>query len=139
MHQRIGYIGLVIIASAAAPVTAQTRDSTKAERREASRVLDHTFTSTIGEPVRIFLAKNTTYRAEIQGSGIRLQLKTLEASTQAPLIQRFLAGNSAGGSSTYEIKPRADAMYVFTTLSGDAAQPVSLRVYTVKRAPARQP
>lgn len=139
MHQRIGYISLVIIASAAAPAAAQTRDSTTAERREAALLLDHTFTSTIGEPVRIFLARNTTYRAEIQGTGIRLQLKTLEASTQAPLIQPFLAGNSAGGSSIYEIKPRADAVYVFTTLGGDAAQPVSLRVYTVKQAPAKKP
>jgi len=68
-----------------------------------------------------------------------LQLKTLEASTQAPLIQPFLAGSGAGGTSIYEIKPRADAMYVFTTLSGDAAQPVVLRVYAVKEAPAKKP
>ena len=126
-----GFLSLALLTMIAPPVMAQTHDSTDLERREAAVVLDHTFTSNIGEPTRVYLAKGVIYRAEMAAGGLQLQLKPLMGSTERPLVQPLLAGRGAGGSSTYIITPRTDAVYVFTTLGGDATRPVKLRVYAM--------
>ena len=131
------YLTIASALAFAAPLAAQTSDSTDAQRREAAVVLDHTFTSSIGEPVRVYLAKGVVYHADVAAGGLQLQLKPMMASTQSPLIQPLLAGSSAGGSTTYIITPRADALYVFTTLGGDASRPVNLRVYATPAKPKK--
>ena len=120
--------GLAVIATAA---VARAQDSTDADRRQAALVLDHTFTAPVGEPIRVFLAKDVTYHAETRGSGIRLQLRPLLGSTPVPLLEPLLAGRSAGDESIYVVKPRADAIYEFVSAGGDPMQPVNLRVFAV--------
>lgn len=131
MRPGMTYLTLTAAVAFAAPLAGQQADSTPAQRREAAIVLDHTFTSTIGEPIHVFLTKGVVYRAEIEGGGIQIQLKPLMASTQGPLIQPLLSGMGAAGSSTYVVTPRADAEYIFTTLGGDASRPVKVRVYAM--------
>jgi hypothetical protein len=131
MRPLSGYITLAVVAVTAVPVAASAQDSTIAQRRQAAMVLDQTFDAPIGAPVRVFLAKGVTYRAEVQGNTLQLQLKPLLASTQQPLIQPLLSGNSAGNERLYTIKPRADAEYAFTPTGGESGRPVRLRVYAM--------
>ena len=130
---------LAAAAAIAVPVRAHAQDSTDADRRQSALVLDHTFNAPIGEPVRVFLAKDMTYHAEVQGTGIQLQLKPLLGSTQLPLVEPLLAGESAGSEAIYVVKPRADAVYVFTTIGGDPMKPVNLRVYAMKTKEPKKP
>ena len=137
MRPGTGY--LILAAVMAIPIRAQAQDSTDADRHQSALVLDHTFNAPVGEPVRVFLAKDVTYHAETQGTGIQLQLKPLLGSTPLPLIEPLLAGESAGSEAIYVVKPRADAVYVFTTIGGDPMQPVNLRVYAMKGKESKKP
>jgi hypothetical protein len=121
----------LLTAAVLTPVAARAQDSTDGQRHQAAMVLDHTFNAPVGEPVRVFMAKGVTYRAELEGTAIQLQLKPLLSSVQPPLIEPILGGESAAGESLYSITPRADAVYVFTTSgspTGDMTRPVRLRV-----------
>jgi hypothetical protein len=129
----IAYFTLAATATIVVAAIGQTSDSTDLQRRNAALVLDHNFTGSVNEPIRVFLAKDMTYHAETTGNGIQLQLKPLLGSTQLPLLQPLTSGLSAAGGSIYEIKPRADAVYVFTTIGGDPQQPVNLRVYAIQK------
>jgi hypothetical protein len=126
------YLALAAIGIIAVAAIAQAQDSTDADRRQAAIVLDHTFTAPIGEPIRVFLAKDVTYHAETSGNGIQLQLRGLLGSTPPPLLEPLLAGQSAGSESIYIVKPRADGVYEFVSAGGDATRPVNLRVYAMK-------
>lgn len=137
MRPGTGY--LILAAVMAIPICAHAQDSTDADRRQSALVLDHTFNAPVGEPVRVFLAKDVTYHAETQGTGIQLQLKPLLGSTPLPLIEPLLAGESAGSEAIYVVKPRADAVYVFTTVGGDPMKPVNLRVYAMKGKEQKKP
>lgn len=132
MRPLLRYATLAFLASALAPVAARAQDSTDTDRRQAALVLDHTFTAPLGEPIRVFLAKDVTYHAETQGGGIRLQLRPLLGSTPVPLLEPLLAGRSAADESIYIVKPRADAVYEFVSAGGDATRPVNLRVFAIR-------
>jgi hypothetical protein len=132
MRPIIRYLAWGTLATAAVAAVASAQDSTDADRRQAAIVLDHTFTGPVGEPIRVFLAKDVTYHAETSGNGIQLQLRPLLGSTPPPLLEPLLAGQSAGSESIYIVKPRADAVYEFVSAGGDATRPVNLRVYAVK-------
>lgn len=105
-----------------AGVAKSEHDSTQPE------VLDHSFTITTGETIRIFLAGGSTYRAELNGSGIRLQLRPVDQSLQAPLVEEFLPGTGAGGSSTFTIRPRQDGEYELRTSGGDPGVPLTVHI-----------
>jgi hypothetical protein len=126
------YLALATLGVIAVAAIAQAQDSTDADRRQAAIVLDHTFTGPVGEPIRVFLAKDVTYHAETSGNGIQLQLRPLLGSTPPPLLEPLLAGQSAGSESIYVVKPRADGVYEFVSAGGDATRPVNLRVYAMK-------
>ena len=132
MRPLFGYVTLAA-AVVAAPAAAHAQDSTRAEKRAAAQVLDYTFNAPINEPVRLFLAKGTTYQAEVQGKGLRLQLRPLLASTQLPELLPTMGSRvgSASGEMLYTITPRADAEYVITTVGGEAGSSVELRVYAM--------
>jgi len=129
MRPLITYLSLLSLAVITIPATAQTRDSTPAARRQAALLLDHTFTAAIGEPIKVFLAKDMNYRVETQGTGIQLQLRPLELSLPTPLLSPLTGGTSAAGGSIYVVTPKADGVYEFISAGGDPQQPVRLRVY----------
>ncbi len=131
MRSIMGYITLAGMVAITVPAVASAQDSTAVDRKAAAMVLDHTFNAPVGEPIRVFLAKGTVYRAEIEGTGIQLQLRPLMSSVQVPLIQPVLAGSSSSGSSLYSITPRADAEYEFKTIAGDAGRSVNLHVWAL--------
>ena len=95
-------------------------------------LIDHTFTIPVGERVVVFLAKNSRYRAEIDRSATRLQIRVLNGKALPPRIEEFLPGTSAAGSSYYTITPFGDAQYEIRTIGGDPARPIKLRLYLVK-------
>ena len=134
MRPVLGYITLAAAVIAVAPAAVHAQDSTKAEQRAAAQVLDYTFNAPINEPVRLFLAKGTTYQAEVQGKGLRLGFRPLLGSTQLPgglLPTMGSRVGSASGEMLYTITPRADAEYVITTVGGQPGSSVELRVYAM--------
>jgi hypothetical protein len=119
---------LVALAVAAVPVAAHAQDTVTASRAQAARVLDHTFNAAVGEPVRVFLAKDVKYRVEIDGTNIQLQIRPLNLSIQTPRVDALLAGASAAGMTMYTVTPHEDAEYEFISTGGDAMRPVNLHV-----------
>ncbi|MEO8295883.1 MAG: hypothetical protein ABI613_10255, partial [Gemmatimonadota bacterium] len=107
-------------------------DSSMMEREE---VLDNTYSIPAGETVRVFLAAGATYRAEINNAEIRLQLRPIDQSIQAPLVEEFLAGTGAGGSTTLTIRPRQDGEYEIRSIGGDPTAVVNVHLI---RQPSNQ-
>jgi hypothetical protein len=140
MRPLSGYAAVLVAFALSAPVVASAQDSTQVRGHEVELLTDHTFNAAYGEPVRLFLVKGTTYRAEVHGRGLRLQLKPLHSTTQAPRLETVLPnrGESASGESLYTITPHADGEYAFTTVGGDAASPITLRVYAIEAANTRK-
>jgi hypothetical protein len=132
-----GYIGLAVLLAWGAPLAAHAQGMTPAQR-DSAMVLDHSFNAPVGEPVRVFLAKGVKYRAVVSGDGIQLVLRSVAGSVQQPLIEPFMAGESAAHETVYNITPRADAEYEFVTNGGTAGTSVSLHVYAVK-TPKQKP
>jgi hypothetical protein len=92
------------------------------------QVLTHTFSTARGEFVRVFLAGGITYEAELDGGGLRLEVRSVDRSLLQPRVEERVPGSSAGGSSVFSIMPRADGEYEFRTLGGDPARPLTLRL-----------
>ena len=92
------------------------------------QVLTHTFSSSRGEFVRVFLASGATYEAELDGGGIRLEVHPVDRSLQVPRVEERVPGSSAGGSSIFTVQPRADGGYEFRTQGGDPLRPLTLRL-----------
>ncbi|MGH7582789.1 MAG: hypothetical protein ACREL5_06145 [Gemmatimonadales bacterium] len=123
--------GVGILPAAAQDTTHHHVDSTLAQQRRAALVLNHEFNAPLGEPVRVFLAKGAHYRATVTGRSIALTVRPLFSSVQQPLVEPLLAGQSAADETEYTITPRADAVYVFTTVgspNGRIDEPVRLRI-----------
>jgi hypothetical protein len=95
MRPLIRHLALAGFGTIAVAAVARAQDSTDAARRDAAIVLDHTFTAPVGEPIRVFLAKDVTYHAETTGNGIQLQLRPLLGSTPMPLLEPLLVVQSA--------------------------------------------
>jgi hypothetical protein len=129
MRPPFTYLAVLGLAAIAVPAGAQSTDSTIAERRRSAQVLDHTFTGPVGEPIRVFLAKDMNYRVETQGRGITLLLRPMEMSMPTPLLSKFTAGSSASNGEMYTVTPKADGVYQFISNGGDPTQPIRLRVY----------
>ncbi|HEY4320300.1 MAG TPA: hypothetical protein VGM77_03895 [Gemmatimonadales bacterium] len=119
----------VALAVAAVPTVARAQDtSSVAARAQAARVLDHTFNAAVGEPVRVFLAKDVKYRVEVDGTNIQLQLRPINLSIQTPRVDPMFSGASATGMTMYTVTPHQDAEYEFISTGGDAMRPVNLHV-----------
>lgn len=103
----------------------------------AEQAVTHTYTVASGEFVRIPLEGGATYRAELDGSGFRLQVRPVESGTQDPLVQELVPGLGASGTSIFSVKPRVDGVYEFRSLAGDPARPMTLRL-TRERNTAKQ-
>ena len=93
-----------------------------------NQVLTHTFSTARGEFVRVFLASGVTYEAELDGGGLRLEVRPIDRSLQPPRVEERIPGSSAGGSSVFTVQPRADGEYEFRTLGGDVTRPLTLRL-----------
>ena len=93
-----------------------------------NQVLTHTFSSARGEFVRVFLASGVTYEAELDGGGLRLEVRSIDRTLQQPRVEERIPGASAGGSSVFTVMPRADGEYEFRTLGGDVTRPLTLRL-----------
>ena len=92
------------------------------------QVLTHTFSAARGEFIRVFLASGTTYEAELDGGGLRLEVRPVDRSLQPPRVEDRVPGASAGVSSVFTVQPRADGEYEFRTLVGDATRPLTFRL-----------
>lgn len=91
-------------------------------------VVDHTYTLASGEFVRVPLEGGATYRAVLEGTGLSLNIRPVDSSVQDPLVEQYLPGVSASGSSTYSIKPKVDAIYEIRSVGGDPTRPTRLRL-----------
>lgn len=119
----------IALAIAAVPTVARAQDTNAvAARAQGARVLDHTFNAAVGEPVRVFLAKDVKYRVEVDATNIQLQIRPINLSIQTPRVDPLLAGASATGMTMYTVTPHQDAEYEFISTGGDAMRPVNLHV-----------
>jgi hypothetical protein len=111
-----------------AGVNKPTDSSMQSDSTRPQDVLDHTYSLPAGETARLFLAGGATYRAEINTTGIRLELRPVDQSLQAPLVEEFLAGTGAGGTTVFTIRPRQDGEYEIRSIGGDPTSSVTVRV-----------
>ena len=132
MRPVTGYISLAAAFAIAAPTMAHAQKPPTAAERDSAMVLDHTFNAPVGEPARVYLARGVKYRVVIRGNKIQLTLRSVAGTVQQPLIEPFMAGQSAAEETVYNVTPRADAEYEFITNGGEAGAPISLHVYAVK-------
>ncbi len=128
-------VAVLVAACSKSPPTpsAQPAASDQAPAVSAGETAEHTFTIPAGETVRAYLAKGTTYRAELEGQNVGLSIRPMETGMQRPLIEKTLAGTSASGTSEYTITTYATGEYEFFT-TGGALQPLTLRLSVVKTA-----
>ena len=78
--------------------------------------------------MRVRLAGGVEYRAELNGTGIRIQLRPVQSGTPDPDIRDLLPGVSAGGTTVFTVRPRVDGEYEFRTLGGEPGHAVILRL-----------
>ena len=128
MTRRFTSILLAALAVAGCASSGRPGAGETAPAPTGSQVLSHTFSSARGEYVRVFLASGTTYEAELDGGGLRLEVRPVDPSLQLPRVEERIPGASAGGSSVFTIQPRADGEYEFRTRGGDPTRPLTLRV-----------
>jgi len=128
MTRRFTTILLAALAVAGCASSGQSGNTGAVPAPTGNQVLTHTFSSARGEFVRVFLASGVTYEAELDGGGLRLEVRSIDRSLQQPRVEERMPGGSAGGSSVFTIMPRADGEYEFRTLGGDATRPLTLRL-----------
>lgn len=121
-------MAVAVVGFVSAPAVARGQDSL-----ETRPVIDETFTIPYGEFVRAFLAEGETYRVEIAGRGLQLRVAPVDAGLQRPLVQPMLLGESPSGTVLYTVKPRADAVYEFRSVGGEAGHAVQVRVTREKK------
>ena len=128
MTRRFTTILLATLAVAGCASSGQPGNTGTAPAPTGNQVLTHTFSSARGEFVRVFLASGVTYEAELDGGGLRLEVRPIDRSLQQPRVEERIPGGSAGGSSVFTIMPHADGEYEFRTLGGDVTRPLTLRL-----------
>jgi hypothetical protein len=134
MRARFLAIGLALVALQLGCSRSSSSDETQ-QPMPSGTVLDQTFSIPVGEFSRVFLAGGTTYRAELEGTGIRLQVRPIDPGMQAPRVNELLPGASAGGSTIYTVQPYADGEYEFRSIGGDPGKPVNVRLVAQPRKP----
>lgn len=132
------YLAVAAAVVTTTPLALRAQDSTHVVASDSALLIDHTFNAPAGEQIHVFLSRGTTYRAELHGQGLRLQLRPLLSSMQSPLVHSVLGTHttSASGETLYSIVPRADGEYLISTAGGDPGSPVKLRMYSVAPATA---
>jgi hypothetical protein len=117
---------LAALAILAAPTLLSAQDH--AGHTPQRPLVDETFTIPDGQFVRTYLAGGSTYRVEISGRGLQLRIGPVESGVQQPLVQELLSGVSAGGTSLFTVKPRADGMYEIRSVGGERGRAVTVKV-----------
>ena len=128
MRSRTAQFLVTLVLLSPGPAWAQQDSTYPAPNPAQAETLDYTFTISQGEAVRAFLVGGATYRAELNGKGIRLRLRPVQPGTQAPLVEALVPGKSASGTSLFTIRPRADGEYEFRTVGGASSSSVSLHL-----------
>jgi ABC-type glycerol-3-phosphate transport system substrate-binding protein len=134
MRRTYSLMALLLAASALACSSGQPETETTpspaapaAAGAGMAQVVTHTF-SNPNEFVRVNLNAGATYRAELDGRGIRLQITPMQSGMQAPLVEEMIAGMSAGGGTAFTIRPRVNGEYEIKAVGGDPGKPVTLRL-----------
>jgi hypothetical protein len=128
MTRRFTPLLLAAITVAGCASSGQTETTGTMPAPTGSQVLTHTFSAARGEFIRVFLASGMTYEAELDGGGLRLEVRPVDRSLQPPRVEDRIPGASAGGSSVFTVQPRADGEYEFRTLGGDITRPLTFRL-----------
>jgi hypothetical protein len=126
-----GGVALVILLTPPAVATAQ-RDSV-VHHAEGKALVVHTFTIPVNEFIRVRLDGGTTYRVELDGTGISLRVRPLMPGTQEPRVLPVLAGTGAAGTSLYDLHTYAPGVYQFRSVGGDPTRPVTIHVSRRRR------
>jgi hypothetical protein len=74
-------------------------------------VVDHEFTSGVGEFVRVFLQAAQVYRAELSTEDVTLELRSVRGQVQPPGVYPLLASQAPSGGSVVELYPKVDGEY----------------------------
>ena len=117
MTRRFTTILLAALAVAGCASSGQSGNTGAEPAPTGNQVLTHTFSSARGEFVRVLLVSGMTYEAELDGGGLRLEVRSVDRSLQQPRVEERIPGASAGGSSVFTVQPRADEGETFDSRS----------------------
>lgn len=120
---------LMFTLAALAPAALSAQDSTQADTQLAAAespgaLVSHTFSLTAHERVTVTLVKDLAYRIELDGQGIRFQLRPSQPGMQKPRIQELLSGQGVAGTTLSLVRPQASGDYFLETVGGDPGRPV---------------
>lgn len=87
-------------------------------------LVGHTFSLTAHERITVKLSKGESYRIELDGPGIRLELRPAQPGMQQPRIQKLLSGTGVAGTTLSLVRPLATGDYFLETAGGDPGRPV---------------
>ncbi len=99
-------------------------------------VYDHDFVGGTNEFVRLKLEKGHQYRAELNQSGVQLEINPIDRSVQAPYLARTVPGQSVTGGEIYTLRPYATAIYQIKVLNTTAGA-ATLRL--LEKQPVKKP
>jgi hypothetical protein len=127
---------LLFALSALAPGALGAQESAPADSQPAaSAPVTHTFSLTAHERVTVTLEKGRSYRIELDGRGIRFQLRPSQPGMPSPRIQELLSGQGVAGTTLSLVKPQASGDYFLETVGGDPGRPVRV---TLTQEPVRK-
>jgi hypothetical protein len=126
---------LAILAPAALGAQDQATPDSQAAAAKPRELLSHTFTLTNHERVKVGLVKGERYRIELEGTGIRFQIKPVQPGMQRPRVQELMAGQGVAGTILSRIEPLATGEYYIETVGGDPGRPVRVTLSTEPRTP----
>lgn len=124
MYRRIDRLMFILAILAPAALGAQDQAKPDSHTAAAQPLLAHTFTITNHERVKVSLVKGERYRIELEGTGIRFQIKPAQPGMQRPRVQELMAGQGVAGTILSRIEPLATGEYFIETVGGDPGRPV---------------
>jgi hypothetical protein len=100
---------------------------------------EKTFTLPQSEFARLWLDGATTYRVEIEGTGISFRLTPIDEAHEPPLIKPLLLGRSASGTALYTVQVRDGGFYNLRAVGGEAGRAVTVRISEDDNVPTDEP
>jgi hypothetical protein len=81
------------------------------------------------EPIWVFLQKGQVYRAELNRNDVTLQFRTPTRSIEVPFFSATEGESRPSGGITFEVYPRADAMYEVRIVGGPFGASTTIKLY----------
>lgn len=123
------FLPFLLAAGTAAPLTAQ-RAAPPPSRDHPGLLADETFSEGGFDPVRVFLARGTIYRAELSEPALVLNMRSWE-SKPLPFIIDITHGADVSGRTVYELRPQVDGVVEFKPEVVTSGKAIRFRIWSL--------